>query len=92
MKDYMYKATISAATVLEEPLVATGRQRHQIDCSGTTGTLQIEIDFGTGYRTVTTLDLTDLARVPFCIEASIEKIRLTPSAEVLIAYFVDEVS
>ena len=90
MKNYTHKATIDAVTVLEHPLVPRGRHRHQLDFGGTTGTVQIEIDFGTGYRVITTKDLTVVDRLPFCIEADVEKFRLTPSEAINIAYFVNE--
>ena len=91
MKNYTHKATIAVATVLEHPLVPKGRHRHQLDFGGTTGTVAVEVDFGTGYRLITTVDLTEIARVPFCIEADVEKFRLTPSASRDMAYFVNEV-
>ena len=65
MKNYTHKATIAAAPVLEHPLVPKGRHRHQLDFGGTTGTVQVEVDFGTGYRVITTVDLTIVSRVPF---------------------------
>lgn len=91
MKNYTHKATINAATVLEHPLVPRGRHRHQLDFGGTTGTVQIEIDFGTGYRVIVVVDLTKIDRVPFCVEADVEKFRLTPSASCTMAYFVNAV-
>ena len=91
MKNYTHKATIAAATVIEHPLVPKGRHRHQLDFGGTTGTVQVEVDFGTGYRVITTVDLTIVSRVPFCVEADVEKFRLTPSASRDMAYFVNEV-
>ena len=91
MKNYTHKATIAVATVLEHPLVPKGRHRHQLDFGGTTGTVDVEVDFGTGYRLITTVDLTEIDRVPFCVEADVEKFRLTPSASRDMAYFVNEV-
>ena len=91
MKNYTYKAVISSATVLESPLVPYGRHRHQLDFSGTSGTVQIEIDFGTGRRLIETVDLSDTSRLPFCIEADLEDFCLTPSVSTTLAYFVNEV-
>lgn len=92
MKSYIHLVTISAATVLESPIVPKGRQRHQLDFSGTTGTVTIEVDFGTGYRTVEVVDLTVLDRVPYCLEAAVLKFRITPSAQCNMAYQVSAVA
>lgn len=91
MRDYMYIAVIAAATVLEPPLVPKGRCRHQLDFSGTTGSVVVEIDFGSGYRTITTVDCTDTARLPFCFECAVTKIRVTPSVSRTLAYYVNQV-
>ena len=92
MRSYLYTATIAAATVLESPLVPKGRVRHQLDFSGTTGTITIEADFGTGYRTIEVIDLTVLDRVPYCLEAAVLKFRITPSASRNMAYQVSVVA
>ena len=91
MRNYLHTATIDAATVLEAPLVPPGRCRHQLDFGGTTGTVLVEVDFGTGYRSLVTVDLTELDRVPFCLEAAVVKFRLTPSASRDMAYYVNQV-
>ena len=80
--------TITAATVLSKPDdIFDNRARYQIDCDNAadTGTATVEVDFGGGYRTLTTIDLTDTARVPWTIEADIHKIRITPSQEMTLA-------
>ena len=91
MRNYIYIATIAVATVIEAPLVPKGRVRHQLDFSGNTGSVTVEADFGTGYRTIETIDCTDTARVPYCLEAAVLKFRLTPSASKTMSYHCSEV-
>ena len=90
MRNYMYLQALTAvATELAAAVVPQGRGRHQLDFSGTTGSVAIAIDCGTGYRTIQTIDLTALDRLPFCFECAVEKIRVTPTVVCNMAYFFD---
>ena len=80
--------TITAATTLSKPdRIFDNRARYQVECNnaGATGTATVEIDFGAGYRLMKTIDLTDVARAPFTIEADIVAIKVTPSQEMVLA-------
>jgi hypothetical protein len=80
--------TIAAATVLDTSgPIMNGKGRYQIELdNGThTGTATIEVDFGAGYRTLETVDLTDTIRIPWVIEAEVLKMRITPSASMTLA-------
>ena len=80
--------TITAATVLDKSgPIMDGRGRYQIECNNATavGTAAVEVDFGGGYRAMHTIELTDVDRVPYTLEAEIVKIRVTPSQEMTLA-------
>ena len=90
MRNYMHLQALTAvATELATAVVPQGRVRHQLDFSGTTGSVEIAVDCGTGYRAIQTIDLTDVARLPFCFECAVEKIRVTPTVACNMAYFFD---
>lgn len=80
--------TITAATTLSKPdNIFDNRARYQIECNNAskTGTATVEINFGAGFRTMKTIDLTDAARTPYTIEADIVAIKITPSQEMILA-------
>ena len=80
--------TISAATTLSKPnSIFDNRARYQIECNNVSkaGTAAVEIDFGAGYRLMKTIDLTDVSRAPYTIEADIVAIKVTPSQEMVLA-------
>ena len=90
MLNYVHRQMLPVGTtVLDEHVVPKGRLRHQLDFSGTVGTAAIDIDFGTGYRTIHTQDLTNIARLPYCFECAVQKIRITVSDACELAYFCD---
>lgn len=92
MRNYMHLQALTAvATELAANVVPQGRVRHQLDFSGTTGSVAIEVDFGTGYRTIETVDLTLVERLPFCFECAAENIRVTPTVSCNMAYYFDRV-
>lgn len=92
MRNYMHLQALTAeATELDANVVPQGRVRHQLDFSGTTGSVAIAVDFGTGYRTINTVDLTLIDRLPFCFECAAEKIRVTPTVSCDLAYYFDRV-
>ena len=92
MRNYMHLQALTAvATELATSVVPQGRGRHQLDFSGTTGSVAIDVDFGTGYRTIETIDLSDTARLPFCFECAVEKIKVTPTVVCNMAYYFDRV-
>ena len=86
---------ITAAVVLDNSFfgqtsggsIFDGRARYQIECNNAskTGTATVEIDFGAGYRLMKTIDLTDVSRVPYTIEAEIVSARVTPSQSMTLA-------
>lgn len=80
--------TITAATVLDKTgPIMNGRGRYQIECNNATevGTAAVEVDFGGGYRAMHTIDLTDVDRAPYTLEAEIVKIKVIPSQEMVLA-------
>ena len=80
--------TITAATTLSKPdNIFDNRARYQVECHNATatGTATVEVNFGAGYRLMKTIDLTDVARAPFTIEADIVAIKVTPSQEMVLA-------
>ena len=80
--------TITAATTLSKPdSIFDNRARYQVECHNATatGTATVEVNFGAGYRLMKTIDLTDVARAPFTIEADIVAIKVTPSQEMTLA-------
>ena len=80
--------TITAATTLSKPdNIFDNRARYQVECHNATatGTATVEVNFGAGYRLMKTIDLTDVARAPFTIEADIVAIKVTPSQEMTLA-------
>ena len=92
MRNYMHLQALTAvATELDANVVPQGRGRHQLDFSGSTGSVAIAVDFGTGYRTINTVDLTLMDRLPFCFECAAEKIRVTPTVSCDLAYYFDRV-
>ena len=92
MRNYMHLQALTAvATELAANVVPQGRGRHQLDFSGTAGSVEIAVDFGTGYRVIETIDLTDTARLPFCFECAVEKIKVTPTVVCNMAYYFDRV-
>lgn len=92
MRNYMHLQALTAvATELAASVVPKGRGRHQLDFSGTTGSVDIDIDCGTGHRTVQTIDLTETTRMPFCFECAVEKIKITPTVVCNMAYYFDRV-
>ena len=92
MRNYMHLQALTAvATELATSVVPQGRGRHQLDFSGTTGSVEIAVDFGTGYRAIETVDLTDATRLPFCFECAVEKIKVTPTVVCNMAYYFDRV-
>ena len=92
MREYMHKQNLpDAATVLSSGVVPLGRVRHQIDFSGTTGSVNIDIDWGNGFRRVETVDLSNSTRLPFCIEGAARDVRITPTIACTLAYYFDYV-
>ena len=92
MRNYMHLQALTAvATELAAGVVPQGRVRHQLDFSGTTGSVDIAVDCGTGYRTIQTIYLTDTTRLPFCFECAIEKLKVTPTVVCNMAYYFDQV-
>lgn len=92
MRNYMHLQALTAvATELNASVVPHGRVRHQLDFSGTTGAVAIAVDFGVGYRTITTIDLTLADRLPYCFECAAKKIRVTPTVPCDLAYYFDRV-
>lgn len=80
--------TITAATTLSKPdSIFDNRARYQVECHNATatGTATVEINFGAGFRTMKTIDLTVVDRVPYTIEADIVAIKVTPSQEMILA-------
>lgn len=69
-----------------------GRARHQVDVSGSAGSVDVSVDFGTGFRTVHTIDLSDTARLPFAFEAAIKGLRLTSTVAETFAYHAEGVA
>lgn len=82
-----FQKTISdAATVTAaNGNIPSGKARHQIDATGS-GTLTIAVDFGSGSRTVYSLDAAAANRLPYCLEAEVVSITFTPSASMAVAY------
>lgn len=80
--------TISAAIILSKPNdIFDNRARYQVECHNATatGTATVEVNFGAGYRLLKTIDLTDVARAPFTVEADVVAIKVTPSQEMILA-------
>lgn len=92
MQRYMHIEEIDRQIMLEPPTIRLGRNRHQFDFSGTSGTVKLEIDFGTGFRVISDIDLTKTDRVPFVIEAAVRAFRITPDVVSTMAYYANEVS
>ena len=81
--------TITTATILSKPdNIFDNRARYQIELENATGTgtASIEINFGSGYRTMKEVDLTETDRIPYTIEADIVAIRVTPSEEMILSH------
>ena len=52
---------------------------HQVDVGlGTAGTVAVHVDFGTGYKLFTTIDMTDNTE-PVTIGGHVKKIKLVPA-------------
>ena len=71
--------------------VPRSRASHQFDFSGTTGEVTIELDAHTGYRTVTTVYLSNTAREPFVVICEAKSFRLTSTVETTVAYCASKV-
>jgi hypothetical protein len=79
----IFKGTISGVTPIN---TTAGVFRHQFDFAGTTGTVAIALEAGTGPRLIETVDLSNVSRVPFVIEGEDLSFVLTPSTATLTAY------
>ena len=79
--------TISAATVITP---RNGCARHQLDFSGTTGTVSVELDAGTGFRAIHTVELSKMDRLPLCLELEAVALRITPSVQTTMCYMAEE--
>ena len=84
-----YTGGLQANTPIE--LLAGGavprsRASHQFDFSGTSGTVQIELDAYTGYRLLTTIDLTETDREPYVVICEAKSFQITPSVNTTVGY------
>lgn len=59
--------------------LAAFNNRYQFDFTGTTGSVNIEINAGSGYRIYETVDLTALTRLPYSIEIEAKSVKVTPT-------------
>lgn len=60
--------------------VLPGLRWHQIDCGlATTGSLAVNADFGTGSRTIATIDFTDTERLPVMVFGDVGSLELVPT-------------
>lgn len=67
-------------------VVPKSRASHQFDFSGATGSVQIELDAYTGYRLLTTIDLTKTDREPYVVLCEAKSFRVTPTVNTTIGY------
>lgn len=73
-------ATVVTNTATAELAVSQGLKWHQIDCgTATTGSLAVNVDFGSGERTIATIDFTETDRVAVLIFGDIKSIELVPT-------------
>jgi len=75
----MYDEYDLAANVPFEFGLAPFNNRYQFDFTGTTGSVNIEIDAGGGYRIYETVDLTVTTRLPYSIEIEAKSVQVTPT-------------
>lgn len=74
-------ATLVAETETAELAVSQGLKWHQIDCGlATTGSLAVNVDFGSGGRTIATVDFTETDRVAVLIYGDVKSIELVPTS------------
>lgn len=79
--------TISTTTIITP---RNGCARHQLDFSGTTGTVSVELDAGTGFRAIHTVELSEMDRLPLCLELEAIAFRITPSVQTTMCYMAEE--
>ena len=88
-------ATVVTKTATAELAVLPGLRWHQIDCGvATTGSLAVNVDFGSGERTIKTIDLTASDRVPVLVFGDAKSIELVPTGvgvDYSVAYIATEV-
>ena len=73
-------ATVVTKTATAELAVLPGLRWHQIDCgTATAGSLAVNVDFGSGARTIATIDFTDTGRHPVLIFGDVSSIELVPT-------------
>ena len=73
-------ATLVAETETAELAVSEGLKWHQIDCGlAATGSLAVNADFGTGIRTIATIDFTDTERSPVLVFGDVDSLELVPT-------------
>jgi hypothetical protein len=73
-------ATLVAETETAELAVLPGLRWHQIDCGvAAAGGLVLNVDFGSGERTLASIDFTDTERVASLIFGDVKSIELVPT-------------
>jgi len=88
-------ATTVTKTATAELAVSRGLKWHQIDCgTATDGSLAVNVDFGSGERTIATIDFTYTERVPVLIFGDVSSIELVPTTvdvDYKVVYIASEV-
>jgi hypothetical protein len=84
-----YADVISAQVVLS---AMGGLARHQLDFSGTSGTVTIGLNAGAGNRIVETIDLSNTARLPYSVECEAVEFTIVPSVSTTVSYCANRVS
>jgi hypothetical protein len=87
--------TLVGASVTALLAVVPDLRYHQIDAgTATAGSLAVNVDFGTGARTIATIDFTETERVPVLVFGDVKAISLVPTgvnASYNVAYVATEV-
>lgn len=86
-----FSETISASNTLSSGQIPDGRARHQIAVTDGSGTLEVWINFGAGLTRLATIDAAQAQRLPYCVEAEVDEIRLVPSGSIYVCYRAEKV-